>query len=982
MKNPMIAAAVALFCAGAFADTFYVDPTGGTVSSDDYDGPAETWQGGTVGPMKTLAAVAAKAGTVATKSNPCTIIALPGEYKEGVSNPEAIGTAATLNRVTLKSYITLQSRDGREKTFIIGAKSDAPNADANGLGTNAVRCVSGGTVRGFTITGGRTCNTVGGGVNEGTAVDCIITNNAATKGGGNYYGTNIRCFFKDNKATNGGAAMGSASYNCYFGGAQTYQGSYYNCTFASSSYPRSGSCYNCLLLGTGSSNNGSPKFYHCYHIAGYRSDATLDDCVVFSSAASIKVDATGRPTDSTSSIIDKGSTTYFNKMSETAKALDVDGNGRLYNGLVDVGCYEHNPCADFSQVLSPDGAVTVTEVTSYVTSCVDRVSIGANEMLQGTLNLFDASTTMWSFFAEVKGTGALKVYFADAAEPSQTVTATGEPVEVKYTADEATGLKLVYEGGDGVAEVSRFTNVTRVSIAAEGTEGLAITGDITAAGEYMIGVGETKSVTFNRANAGLTYVSGITVNGTFYNLYDYPSGVTFTVSGSERATAIAVETVTAEPKELFVDRVNGSDSNCGLYTNLAFQSLAKAASVATANWTILALPGVYDNEVSNPEKIGTATTLNRVTLPANVTLKAIGTAEETFIMGSKSDAPNADSYGCGTNAVRCVLMNSGSRTWGFTLTGGRTFTGIGGGGASSGTLVDCIVSNNVCSGKGGGASGTAAYRCRFYWNECGSGQTGPGMNTGSAYGCYFKDCNTYQADTYQCTFGSGAWVRANSHYNDLYLYDGGKWINGPSFHNCYFTYTPNTYSTPVLDSECVVTNAAALPVDARGCPAAGSLAIDAGRTDYFEKIAAAYRDVDAFGGQRVYNGAVDVGCGEYDWRGDFAKTLAKKGVAVEVATANVTTNLEAGVDVPAGESLKLKLVLKTDGKVSFKVVAEDGAVAAVTVGGEPVTPGEGGKVEFEALAGETEVEIAVTGEGQATVSDVILPKRGVLLLVR
>ena len=101
-----------------------------------------------------------------------------------------------------------------------------------------------------------------------------------------------------------------------------------------------------------------------------------------------------------------------------------------------------------------------------------------------------------------------------------------------------------------------------------------------------------------------------------------------------------------------------------------------------------------------------------------------------------------------------------------------------------------------------------------------------------------------------------------------------------------------------------------------------------------------------------------------------------------MATANVTTNLEAGVDVPAGESLKLKLVLKTDGKVSFKVVADDGAALTVTVGGEPVTPDEGGLVEFEGVAGETEVEIAVTGEGLATVSDVVLPKRGALLLIR
>ena len=196
MKKLLVVVSAFAAYLGAFADVFYVDAVNG---NDTWDGSAEfaapDVATSLVGPMKTLAAVAAKAGAIAKKSNPCTIIALPGEYKEGVSNPEAIGTAATLNRVRVPAYVTLQSRDGKDVTFIVGAKSDAPNATTTGCGTNAVRCVycansSTAGVRGFTITGGRTfTNEIGnqyaGGISSGIIVDCVVSNNAcAYRGGG------------------------------------------------------------------------------------------------------------------------------------------------------------------------------------------------------------------------------------------------------------------------------------------------------------------------------------------------------------------------------------------------------------------------------------------------------------------------------------------------------------------------------------------------------------------------------------------------------------------------------------------------------------------------------------------------------------------------------------------------------------------------------------------------------------------------------
>ena len=594
MKKLMVAAVAVLLGASVFADTFYVDPTGGTVSSDDYDGTAETWQGGTVGPMKTLAAAAAEAAKVASKSNPCTIIALPGEYKEGVSNPGAIGTAETLNRVSVPQYVTLVSRDGRDKTFIIGAASDAPDA-TSGCGTNATRCVVGsGTVQGFTLTGGHTFSYVksiassgskadGGAAYSATIVDCIVTNNFAYRGGGNAYGTNVRCVFRDNKvAFTGTNNQAGNSYNCLFVGGEGYSGSYYNCTFGKSSYPRGGNCYNSLILLKGSPNSET-KCYRCYHLAGYNENTKLDpSCVVFDSAADIMVNAEGRPTDAASPILDAGSETYYNRLSNapTAKELDVEGLPRLMNGAVDIGCYERNPCDDFSALLSAQGAVTVTNVTPFVVGDTNAqvVVVGTNQTLLATLNRFgESGLTTWKFFAEVKGSGTLKIYFGDAEDPQETVVEADGKIEVSYAAADSTALRLVYEGTDGAAEVCQFANHRSVKIVAD-SEGVVVSGDFTAVGEYGIGAGETKTFTVARANNPAKFVRGIEVNGVFVDFNDYPNGKTFTVSGDDYYSGLEITTVYADSvNEWFVDAVNGNDeTNCGYYANMAFKTLAKA----------------------------------------------------------------------------------------------------------------------------------------------------------------------------------------------------------------------------------------------------------------------------------------------------------------------------------------------------------------------------------------------------------------------
>ncbi|MFM2082366.1 MAG: hypothetical protein RL380_1057 [Verrucomicrobiota bacterium] len=134
------------------------------------------------------------------------------------------------NRVAVDKALTVMSLNGYAVTVIQGAWDTATN------GPNAVRCVwltNGATLKGFTLRGGATRSTgdilkllSGGGawcVSNSTIVlaNCLVTNNAAAfAGGGLYQGTAINCAINNNvllttQLTGGGAGALLASLtNC------------------------------------------------------------------------------------------------------------------------------------------------------------------------------------------------------------------------------------------------------------------------------------------------------------------------------------------------------------------------------------------------------------------------------------------------------------------------------------------------------------------------------------------------------------------------------------------------------------------------------------------------------------------------------------------------------------------------------------------------------------------------------------------------
>ena len=82
----------------------------------------------------------------------------------------------------------------------------------------------------------------------------------------------------------------------------------------------------------------------------------------------------------------------------------------------------------------------------------------------------------------------------------------------------------------------------------------------------------------------------------------------------------------------------------------------------------------------------------------------------------------------------------------------------------------------------------------------------------------------------------------------------------------------------------IVLPAERLAVDADYMPAKDSAPVDAGVN---AEIPVELHGLDALGHQRIWNGTVDIGAVEYDWRGDYAAALGGAGMTVTEASPSV-----------------------------------------------------------------------------------------------
>jgi len=158
-----------------------------------------------------------------------------------------------------------------------------------------------------------------------------------------------------------------------------------------------------------------------------------------------------------------------------------------------------------------------------------------------------------------------------------------------------------------------------------------------------------------------------------------------------------------------------------------------------------------------------------------------------------------------------------------------------------------------------------------------------------------------------------AW--SNLYAYNSYLYNVSRLDGEFRLFNCAFMGENKYDGTTIIPDESCIYNVAKadnLGDDLR--PKAASVLIDAGVNDYYDTHFPTqfeqFKNRDVADGQRIYNGKIDIGCDEYDFRGDFARMLGSRAV-IEAMGPNVTTNAARNVVVPEGESVAVSVTPKS-----------------------------------------------------------------------
>ena len=121
-----------------------------------------------------------------------------------------------------------------------------------------------------------------------------------------------------------------------------------------------------------------------------------------------------------------------------------------------------------------------------------------------------------------------------------------------------------------------------------------------------------------------------------------------------------------------------------------------------------------------------------------------------------------------------------------------------------------------------------------------------------------------------------------------------------------------------------------------------------------------YPDLDALGGQRVYNGARDCGALEADWRVRYARDICSR-LNVQSADPQVSEQHDLSVRVNEGSSLNATLQRKSEStyKAKFVFRVSSGGLAKLAVGGVE-TVLEGGTHDIPLSVGDVPLQICVT----------------------
>ena len=778
------------------------------------------------------------------------IYVAPGTYgeKEGsqVIDGQSVG-----NRVLLPAGVTLESLEGAEKTFIVGAADPDAYTANYGTGPKAIRCVHAvgidTHIRGFTLTGGHsnsnTTDTVSSDAN-GAAVysssyacveDCIVSNNFC-------YGATlnscrvIRCRVTKNRSIRGNnGTTGAAGSTCYWYGCivdDNYgKGAMNSPKWIESCTIKQASGMSQVIFGV--KDKDIIPFYNSVLISGntyciysatncmFLTDASTIvtsyranciDCVI-TNATNMKVDSKFSPVFGSYAGIDAGSVKYA---SEYLGDKDIYGNPRVMNGKMDIGAVEYDWRPNYAALLGQD--VTVETASSAVHSTDDAVVVPSGSALAGTLTRV----------------GVYKVAFQVSGEGTATFTFDGKSFGE-------------YVAGDYVVEVESFGDAPEFGFAFEGD------------GELVI-----RSVTF----AGYWYV-----NGTL-----------------------------------------GNDNNDGRTTKTPKATIRAATTNAVAGEVIYVAPGDYgeaegsrlQSKVETRVIVPEGVRLQADGAPYSAVIHGAAASAPEDAYGNGPDAVRCVYLSAGATLANFTLMDGHTPTNTYGI-GSAVYAANN----TTATVTDCLVTNNFCY-NGTLYSGNIV-RCRVVSNR--AIYTSCIGNGGRYYGCFFDKSYSEIRPLYVpvsidfCTLGPDLRVKSGSQiigtatktvmrnsvmmYGSIYL----KSEANQKFYatNCVFTSVAPTFFTG--QSNCVQMALASMKLSADGVPAADSPLNNWGDVALAPDCV---NETDLAGVPRVLNGGVDAGAFEHDWRVEYKNDLGPRATSVDFASPEVVETENHTVRISSG----------------------------------------------------------------------------------
>jgi hypothetical protein len=179
-----------------------------------------------------------------------------------------------------------------------------------------------------------------------------------------------------------------------------------------------------------------------------------------------------------------------------------------------------------------------------------------------------------------------------------------------------------------------------------------------------------------------------------------------------------------------------------------------------------------------------------------------------------------------------------------------------------------------------------------------------------------------------------------------------------------------------------------LGLDENYHPAQDSALVDFADKELYDALFPAawiqFKGGDFSGGRRVYNGRMDAGAFEYDWRAAFSTELNRAGrAAVVEASENVMTNASGGISLAGGDSVEVVYSPAANGKCAFSVSAADGAGEVVAkLGDKVLQPDEHGVYYYAGDADGNRIAVSYIGDGSVVLSKFAGPIRGLSITLR